>query len=98
MLVTQALQFPRLGIFLYHHPRFLYLQPLGSCGLLRTQKLQCGRQRAKLPAPFILYGATGVGRMEGEKELAQFPEMSGSLGRARYLRAGSPTTFGVTGE
>lgn len=88
MLVTQALQFPCLGIFLYHHPRFLCLQPLGSCGLLMDTKLQCGRQQAELPAPFTLYGATGVGRKESEKELAQFPEMSGSLGREGTLPPG----------
>lgn len=43
-----------------------------------------------LPASFALYCAIGVGRKEGERELAQFPEMSGSLGRARQLLAAPP--------
>lgn len=64
------------------------------------------RTMSRLPAPFILYCDTGAERKKAARELAQFPEMSGSLGRARHLRAGTrPTpapapaaTAGVTGE
>ena len=50
------------------------------------------RTLSGFPAPFILYCATSLRRKEDVRELAQFPEMSGSPGRMRHLRAGSPLT------
>ena len=50
------------------------------------------RTLSEFPAPFILYCATSLRRKEDVRELAQFPEMSGSPGRMRHLRAGSPLT------
>lgn len=86
MLVRQAPQFPRWEYSFTTTPGFSLCSPLAAAVCSRTQKLQCGRRGAVLPAPFTLYGAIGAGRREGERELAQFPEMSGSLGRAQHLR------------
>lgn len=98
MLVRQALQFPRWEYSFTTTPAFSVCSPLAAAVCSQTQKPQCGRRWAMLPAPFTFYGAIGVGRNGGERELAQFPEMSGSLGRARHLRASSPTAAGVTSE
>lgn len=51
MLVTQALPFSRLGIFLYHHPRFLYLQPLGSYHLLTDTKASVWKTTSRASCP-----------------------------------------------
>lgn len=82
MLVRQALQFPCWEYSFTTTPAFSVCSPLAAAVCSQTQKPQCGRRWAMLPAPFTLYGAIGVGRKEGKRELAQFPEMSGSLGRA----------------
>ena len=88
-----------LGIFLYHHPRLLYLQPLGSYRLLWDTKASVWKTtEPELPAPFPLYCATSIRRKEGGRKLAQFPEMSGSLGRAHHLRLGSLATAGAGGR